>query len=233
MGQRFSRWYDETLFDRCMDRGETAHLSELRRRLLADVGADDRSGSEPEVLEIGMGSGLNLPHYPRKLRTLHTLTLAPSPSPSAQQKADARSLALVHRQGDGHVLPFEDDRFDCVVATLILCTVPSREEFIAEVHRVLRPGGLYIFLDHAWETEHQQSLPSRLLTPLHRVVARGCNLDRVWTLEPFLKAGFAADAIQVQSDAIPGFAWLVGRNFYGRAVKAEREQVSADAEHTR
>ncbi|KAK4536879.1 hypothetical protein CDCA_CDCA10G2904 [Cyanidium caldarium] len=232
MGQRFSQWYDEALFDRCMDRVETAHMSELRQRLLADVGVDDRLGSALEVLEIGMGSGLNLPHYPSEMRTLHTLTLAPAPSPLAQQKADARGLVLVHHQGDGHVLPFGDDRFDCVVATLILCTVPSQEEFMAEVHRVLRPGGQYIFLDHAWEAEHQQSLPSRLLTPLHRVVARGCKLDRVWTLEPFLKAGFAADAIQVQSDAIPGFSWMVGRNFYGRAVKAKREQVVADTEHT-
>lgn len=223
------RWYEETLFDGCMDWAEYGELSALRREVLASItelstlpqqeptmtsAEGEQDGSErgkqsravaaaaaaaaspsasaltPRILEVGLGGGLNLPQYPCGVRELHTLTLAPEPSPRARRKARAAGISLRHAQGDGATLPYPDQSFHVVVATLILCSVRDRDAFVREVFRVLKPGGAYCFLDHAWAPDDRVSRGCRAMAPLHRRLALGCHMDRVWRTEPFARAGF-------------------------------------------
>lgn len=220
MGQSCSRFYEDVLFDGSMDRFETKQMSEMRHKLLSDIPPQDENGL-PSVLEIGTGSGLNLPHYPPAVRSITSLTTAPYPSPRSKKRAADLRIKMEHVQGDGMSLPFPDAHFDVVVATLIQCSVPEREPFIAEIYRVLKPGGRYLFMDHAWSDGQRQSVASRVLAPIHKQVALGCQLGRVWSLDMFHQAGFCITPEDVQH-VLPGhFTWMVGCVHYGVAIKSE------------
>ncbi|MGW4488075.1 class I SAM-dependent methyltransferase [Amycolatopsis sp. NPDC004368] len=100
-----------------------------------------------EVLEVAVGTGLNLGHYPPDIR-LTGLDLSPAMLRLAQQRADALGRSVTLREGSAEALPFPDASFDTVVCTLGLCGFPDDRAAIAEMHRVLRPGGALLLLDH-------------------------------------------------------------------------------------
>jgi ubiquinone/menaquinone biosynthesis C-methylase UbiE len=130
------------------------------------------------VLEIGAGTGLNLRHYPS---SLDELVLA-EPVEEMAQRIDASArdddvpVSVVHARAEE--LPFADDSFDTVVSTLVLCTVADPERSLAEIRRVLKPGGAFLFC------EHVRSESARLARWQHRLAgpwgafAEGCRCDR-------------------------------------------------------
>jgi ubiquinone/menaquinone biosynthesis C-methylase UbiE len=141
-----------------------------RRELLARAAGD--------VLEIGFGTGLNLPHYPPAVRRLTVI----DPNVGMHRLA-RRRLAHVGIPVERHVLagerlPFAADSFDCVVSTFTLCSITDVERALAEVYRVLKPGGRFLFLEHGLSPEPRVQVWQRRLNWLEQRLADGCRLDR-------------------------------------------------------
>ncbi len=161
----FSALYDPLLWV-----GERAGMAQRRRELLADA-----SG---RVLELGAGTGLNLPYYPDEIDDL-TLT---EPAAPMIPKLERR-LSRANREGrvlpaTAEELPFEDDSFDTVVSTLVLCTVDDPRRAIDETARVLKPGGKLLFLEHVRaDTRRLARWQDRLHRPWHAFAA-GCHANR-------------------------------------------------------
>ena len=128
------------VYDRMSAGFEKAGGAEMRSRLLANA-----SG---RVLEIGAGTGLNLTHYPESVTEL-VVTEPESPMLRRLERkvAGARPAVRVV-QTEAESLPFEDQSFDTVVSTLVLCTVRDPDATLAEIRRVLKPGGRFLFLEH-------------------------------------------------------------------------------------
>lgn len=149
---------------------ERAGLRDERARLLADLHGD--------VLEIGPGPGLNFPYYPDAVRDL---TLAEPEDPMADRLE--RRLAESGRAGravraPAEALPLPDDAFDFVVATFVLCTVDDPERALAEVARVLRPGGRFVFMEHVRSPDARLAAWQDRVAPLWLRFGRGCRCNR-------------------------------------------------------
>jgi ubiquinone/menaquinone biosynthesis C-methylase UbiE len=139
-----------------------------RRSLLRDV--------RGEILEVGVGSGLNLEHYPDDVHRITTID--PNVGMSKLLSRRIRSSGM---KVDHHVLPvesttFEDETFDCVVSTWSLCSVADVARAVAELHRVLKPGGRFLFLEHGLSDKPRVQTWQRRLNWLQKNVA-GCRLD--------------------------------------------------------
>ena len=118
-----------------------------------------------DVLEVAVGTGLNLPHYPADV-TLTGVDLSPRMLEQARARAAdlGREITLV--EADAQALPFPDASFDTAVCTLGLCGIPDDRAAIAEMRRVLRPGGRLLLLDHIGSHHRLILLGQRLLEKL-------------------------------------------------------------------
>ncbi|MEQ8784667.1 MAG: class I SAM-dependent methyltransferase [Pirellulaceae bacterium] len=175
VGRHFSRteilgFYSEVILPRFYDiLMDTPFLSRRRQEQLAGV-----SG---EVLEIGAGTGLNLPHYPQSVRRIATV----DPNRGMHKRLQAR-IAETGVEVDtwvvsGEQLPFEDASFDFVVSTLTLCSIPDARRAVAELFRVLKPGGQFVFLEHGISPDDRVRRWQHRLNWLQRRFADGCRLD--------------------------------------------------------
>ena len=186
-------FYERRIFPRLMDLGLRS-LGELRDSALERASGD--------VLEVGFGTGLNLPHYPDAVRSLVAL----DPLDALQDRVAARIAAVdfpVERAflAAGGSLPFESARFDCVVTTWTLCSIAEALPALGEMRRVLKPGGRYLFLEHGRSREERVARWQSRLNPIQRVIGCGCTLDRqidalvkqagfeVGRLDPFVPDG--------------------------------------------
>lgn len=118
-----------------------------------------------EVLELAVGTGRNLPYYPADVR-LTGIELSPAMLAIARRRARALGRAADLREGDAQALAFPDGRFDTVVCTLALCTIPDDRRAVAEAVRVLRPGGYLLALEHVRSPVRPVQAIQRLLDPL-------------------------------------------------------------------
>jgi ubiquinone/menaquinone biosynthesis C-methylase UbiE len=123
------------------------------------------SQAEGEVLEVGIGTGRNLPHYRSGVR-LTGVELSPAMLKIARTRARELGVEIDLRVGDAQALEFPDQSFDNVVCTLSLCTIPDDRAAIREVRRVLRPGGRFLLLEHVRSPLLPVRLGQRLLDPL-------------------------------------------------------------------
>ncbi len=180
------------IYDPFMRRTERACLAEWRAELLADATGD--------VLEIGAGTGANLPFYPPAVKRL--LLTEPDPDMLARlrQRTRVSGLGAVEaRSAAVDALPFEDASFDTVVSTLVLCSVPDVATALAEVRRVLRPGGQLLFLEHVAADDRPARLAwQRRLEPLWSHVSGNCHLTRR-TGELIAEAGFVVERAERES----------------------------------
>jgi ubiquinone/menaquinone biosynthesis C-methylase UbiE len=194
------RIYDATwgrgfsaLYDRCFKAAEEAGLRDMRRDVLA--------GARGRVLELGAGTGLNLDLYPED--GIETLTLTePDPHMFKQLRpkleASGRMAELIKAGAED--LPLDDDSFDTVTVTLVLCTVPDQAAALREVHRVLKPGGQLLFLEHVRSRNPELAKwQDRLETPW-RFLGDGCHCNRD-TVTAIAAAGFEVG--EVDRGALP------------------------------
>jgi SAM-dependent methyltransferase len=133
-----------------------------------------------EVLEVGFGTGLNLPHYPRSVARLVALDPEEMLPSKVSERIAAVSFPVERVQQVGERLPFAAAQFDCVVTTLTLCTVADPLSALSEIRRVLRPSGTYVFLEHGRSAEPRVARLQDRLNPLWRRsgIGRGCNINR-------------------------------------------------------
>jgi ubiquinone/menaquinone biosynthesis C-methylase UbiE len=156
-------------YDRFMAASERAGLRARRRALLARA--------DGATLEIGAGTGLNLGLYPPALSEL--VLTEPSPHMAARLRAKLGAgpgIRVVEATAER--LPFETDRFDTVVATLVLCTVPDPAATLREIARVLRPEGRLLFLEHVRAPEPRLARWQDRLERPWRVFGAGCHCNR-------------------------------------------------------
>jgi len=130
------------------------------------------------VLEIGFGSALNLPHYPRSV----TRVLGVDPSGRARH-IGRRRIAALHCPVDivgltAETIDVEDATADSAIATFTICTIPGVERALGEVKRILKPGGRFHFLEHGRAPDRGVALWQDRLNGVQRAVAGGCNLNR-------------------------------------------------------
>ena len=118
-----------------------------------------------DVLEIAAGTGRNLPYYPKDVR-LSAVELSPAMLAIARQRAEDLGVIIDLRLGDAQALDFPDQRFDTVVSTLSLCTIPDDRRAVAEARRVLRAGGQLVLLEHVRSPIRAVRIGQRLLDPL-------------------------------------------------------------------
>ena len=145
---------------------------------LRDWRATATGGLEGRVVELGFGSGLNLEHYPASV----SVVLAVEPSAVARRLAARRVTAsgvtVEHVGLDGQSIPLEDDSCDGALSTFTLCTIPDAGAALAELRRVLRPGGRFHFLEHGLAPDPGVAAWQRRLEPLQQRLADGCHLTR-------------------------------------------------------
>ena len=177
------------LYDPFLWFAEKTGFSRWRKRIVGQV-----SGS---VLELGAGTGLNLDHYPAGLERLVLVEPDVHKARILAGKADAKGIDAEIVRAPGEMLPFEDDSFDTVVETLVLCTVADPEATAAEIRRVLKPGGQFLFMEHVRsEKPRLGRLQDRLERPWMKL-ADGCHCNR--RTVPMLEAnGFDVDVTAAQ-----------------------------------
>ncbi len=145
-------------------------LTRLRRELLA--------AAQGDVLEIGFGTGLNLPYYPGGVHKLTAVDPNPGMHRLAQKRIKQRGIKVDQQVLSGERLPFEDNRFDCAVSTFTLCSIGDVAQALREVYRVLKSGGKFLFLEHGLSPEPGVQKWQRRLNWLQVRLANGCHLDR-------------------------------------------------------
>ncbi len=201
--------YASYIFPRLMDyvmRGE--EFQRLRRELLQQV-----SG---EVLEIGIGTGLNLAHYGPNVSRVRAVDPASMLSARVAERRAAVQFPVEITHQEAERLPYGDQTFDTVVSTWTLCTIPDPVLALREVGRVLKPRGRFLFLEHGRSDDHKIAVWQDRLNPIQNVLGCGCNLNR------------QIDQLITQSDlkiahldrfSMPSLPRLAGEMYRGTAVK--------------
>ena len=164
-------FYAKHIFPRVMDwmlRGPQ-HQAE-RETVLRSIRGD--------VLEVGFGTGLNLRHYPPGVTRLTAIDVADLLPARNGRRISAAPFPIERVRLTAERLPFPDARFDCVVSTWTLCSIPDALAALREVRRVLEPGGRFVFLEHGRSDDPRVARWQDRFNPIQRVIGVGCNLNR-------------------------------------------------------
>lgn len=131
-----------------------------------------------KVLEVGIGSGLNIPFYPSTILELCGVDPAPELLRMARRRATRAPFPVELVELSAEKLPTGDETYDTVVTTWTLCSIPDPETALREMRRVLKPGGRLVFIEHGWSPDARVRAWQDRLNPLWTRVAGGCTLNR-------------------------------------------------------
>lgn len=148
----------------------SASMTSYRQQLLKDAGGD--------VLEIGFGTGLNLPHYPEGVTSLTTVDPNDGMGAIAQKRISQSPIPVTHKVLSGENLPMPNASFDNIVCTWTLCSIPNATKALSEAYRVLKSGGKFFFIEHGLSNEPNIQTWQNRITPIQKVIADGCHLNR-------------------------------------------------------
>jgi SAM-dependent methyltransferase len=148
----------------------TGSMKPLRERTCA--------GLHGEVLEIGFGSGLNVPHYPAAVTRVAAVEPADLGWRLAARRVAASRVEIERTGLDGQRVPLPDQSADCALSTWTLCTIPDAVAALREVRRVLRPGGTLHFVEHGLAPDRSVQRVQRGFEPIQKRLAGGCHLTR-------------------------------------------------------
>jgi SAM-dependent methyltransferase len=149
-------------------------------RLMDDLRLETIAAARGDVLEIGFGTGRNLPHYPGEVRSVWGVDpLVTQGVGRVERRLEEASFPVERAalRADGE-LPFDAGRFDCVVTTWTLCSISDAHAALAQMHRVLKPGGLYLFIEHGRSRNERTVRWQDRLNPLWQRWTDGCNINR-------------------------------------------------------
>jgi ubiquinone/menaquinone biosynthesis C-methylase UbiE len=176
-------------------------------------------GLHGDVVEIGFGSGLNVPAYPTEVTTVYAVDPSLVARKLAAERVAASPVAVRYVGLDGEELSLDDASVDTALSTFTLCTIPDAGRAVREVNRVLRPGGTFHFLEHGLCPDAGVARWQHRLNGVQRRVAGGCHLDR--PIEQLVRdAGFEITAIHHDQLAGPGFMRPWAYLYEGVATKA-------------
>ena len=164
-------WYGEHIFPRLMEWVMGGEEFKKQRSLVL-------AQAYGTVLEIGFGTGLNLPHYPASLSSLHAIDPAHVLPRKVAERSAAVPFPLQIQRTSAETLPYDDRSFDCVVSTWTLCTIPDPVKALRETLRVLKPDGVFLFLEHGRSEDEKIAAWQNRLNPVQNIIGCGCNLNR-------------------------------------------------------
>lgn len=202
-------FYDRHILPRFLDLAcGMKSVSDQRRKVVPEA--------EGRVLEIGVGSGLNLPFYDRS-RVSEIVGLDPASEMlvRARKRAADSGLDLTFIELEAEAIPLDDRSVDCVVMTYTLCTIPQTRKALSQMRRVLKPGGRLLFAEHGRAPDDGIVRWQDRLNPSWRRIAGGCNLNR--DIPSLIReGGFAVE--RLETAYIPKTPRFMGFNYWGRAV---------------
>jgi ubiquinone/menaquinone biosynthesis C-methylase UbiE len=157
--------------------------------------------AEGRVLEIGVGSGMNLPFYRPPVREVLALEPAPRLVAMAQSASRAARMPISFLEASAEAIPLDEHSVDTIVTTWTLCSIPQAATALAEMRRVLRPGGKLLFVEHGMAPDAGVRRWQDRLTPAWRRISGGCHLNR--PIRSMIEgAGFHID--RIETGYIPG-----------------------------
>ncbi|WP_017316731.1 class I SAM-dependent methyltransferase [Mastigocladopsis repens] len=200
--------YSQFVLPRLLDWSMSdASLSRYRQKVLAQVTG--------ETLEIGFGTGLNLPYYPKHIQKLTTVDANPGMNALALKRIEASDLTVENHVLNGENLPFADQSFDSVVSTWTLCSIANVQQALQEIYRVLKPGGRFFFIEHGLSDNPKVQVWQNRLTPVQKVIADGCHFNR--DIKRLVENQFNQVTVeQFQAENLPA---IMGYFYKGVAVK--------------
>lgn len=202
-------FYSQVILPRLMDWSMSDPIfAQYRQKVLSEV-----SG---EVLEIGFGTGLNLPYYPEQIQKITTIDINPGMNSLAQERIAASSIQVDNKVLNGEHLPMAENTFDSVVSTWTLCSIANLNQALQEIHRVLKPGGKFFFIEHGLSEEPNIQVWQNRLNPLQKVVADGCHLNR--NIEQLVKNHF--QLLKLEKFYVPNLPKTHSYMYEGVATKA-------------
>ena len=201
--------YSRLIFPRLCDWSmRNPRIEKLRREML--------SGVSGEILEVGFGTGLNLEHYPEHLLHLTAVDPGEGMARIARRRIERSEINVDLHVQTAEELPFEDGQFDCVVSTWTLCSVRDDRRAVAEIGRVLKPGGRFLYLEHGLGEEPGVQRWQRRLTPLQKRIAGGCCLDV--DVEALVRSG-AFGEVSIERFLLECTPRIAGSMYRGIAVR--------------
>jgi ubiquinone/menaquinone biosynthesis C-methylase UbiE len=202
-------FYSQVIFPRLLDWGMSdPTFNKYREDVLSEV-----SG---EVLEIGFGTGLNLPHYPDRIQKITTIDANPGMNSLAQKRIEASSIQVDNKVLNSEKLPMADNSFDSVVSTWTLCSIAHVDQALKEIYRVLKPGGKFFFIEHGLSDEAEVQIWQNRLNPLQKIIADGCHLNR--NIEKLVENHF--QILKLEKFYVPKTSKTYGYLYKGVATKA-------------
>ncbi|MEL4895629.1 class I SAM-dependent methyltransferase [Crocosphaera sp. Alani8] len=182
-------------------------FSEYRRKLLKNI-----SG---EVLEIGFGTGLNLAYYPETVTKLTVIDPNQGMNRYAKKRIESSIIPVENKVLGGENLPMDDRSFDAVVSTWTLCSIPNIEQALSEIYRVLKSGKKFYFIEHGLSNEDSIQIWQNRLTPLQKIIADGCHLNR--NIKQLIEAQF--NQVQIEEFYAEDTPKIAGYMYQGVATK--------------
>jgi ubiquinone/menaquinone biosynthesis C-methylase UbiE len=201
-------FYSQVIFPRLMDWSMAGpDMAKYRQEVLAQV--------QGEVLEIGFGTGLNLPNYPKQIQKITTVDPNPGVNQLAQKRIQESSIMVDNRVLSSEQLPMADNTFDSVVSTWTLCSIANVDQAIQEIYRVLKPGGRFFFIEHGLSEDPGVQIWQHRLNPIQKVIGDGCHLDR--DIQTLIKKQF--QDIEIEQFDMENAPKTLGHLYRGVATK--------------
>lgn len=173
----------------------------MRNKQLTPIRERVIGAAEGRVLEIGVGPGVNLPFYRAPAREIIALEPAPRLVAMARGKSGATGVPVSFLEASAEAIPLDERSVDTIVTTWTMCSIPQAAAALAEMRRVLRPGGRLLFAEHGQAPEASVRWWQDRLTPPWRYISGGCHLNRP-IRSMIEEAGFRID--RIETGYIPG-----------------------------
>jgi ubiquinone/menaquinone biosynthesis C-methylase UbiE len=164
-------FYQDQILPRIIDLAlGSKEIGKLRKRAL--------EGLRGSVVELGFGSGTNVPYYPPGVERIYAIDPAVVGRKLAAKRLAASDVPVEFIGLDGATIPLPDASVDNALSTWTLCTIPDVAAALREVRRVLRPGGRLVYLEHGLSDDPKVARRQRRFNPVQKRIAGGCNIDR-------------------------------------------------------